>query len=210
VKTEGDYTTNDKIIANWTKVLAISTILLFLATLGTGYVLHRTDVTIGKQLSIMQAQLAATEREHQPLITFSKDDEGDSEPFLTEFPKGSLRIGWNFRFQNAGKGGAQNLTMMSYLKIGDGKFSAGFKGAPVQMDSLEPGAKGYITTLADGTFSDAQFRALKSKDDAIGRLVEITYFDIFGKFHEIAFCNYMLATGARSHPNASECKKQKS
>jgi hypothetical protein len=50
-------TTTDLIIARWTRVLGVSTILLFLATLGTGYVLHNTDVSIGKQLGVMQGQL---------------------------------------------------------------------------------------------------------------------------------------------------------
>jgi hypothetical protein len=85
------YSTNDKIIANWTRVLGVSTIFLFLATAGTGYILHSTDVTLSRQLSIMEAQLAATEREQQPRIVSVYDDEAAEEPSLAEFPKGSQK-----------------------------------------------------------------------------------------------------------------------
>jgi hypothetical protein len=49
----------EKVIANWTRVLAFSTIALFIATAISAYFLHETDQTIKKQVGATRIQLRA-------------------------------------------------------------------------------------------------------------------------------------------------------
>jgi hypothetical protein len=59
---------SDTTIARWTKVLGVSTILLFFATTGTGIVLYRTDKNIEHQADIMRGQLEEMRSEQRPWV----------------------------------------------------------------------------------------------------------------------------------------------
>jgi hypothetical protein len=60
--------TSDIVIANWTRVLGVSTIALVLATGGTGWVLWRTDRNIEHQAEIMRGQLEEMQTEQRPWV----------------------------------------------------------------------------------------------------------------------------------------------
>ena len=55
----GDQKHSDRVIAWWTRVLAASTVLLFIATAVSGYFLWSTDNTISQQLQTSKIQLRA-------------------------------------------------------------------------------------------------------------------------------------------------------
>lgn len=137
-----------------------------------------------KQAGIMQGQLDAMEREQQARMSII-------EPFkIPEFwqkpdqSKGTIL--WTFNITNSGKAEAKNLTVDTYMKIEDGRFTIGSEPA----------------------FDSQQFERLKKTDFGIWALIVFSYLDIFNKPHEVAVCTALLTTGAIAAANGEECKKQ--
>jgi hypothetical protein len=102
--------TSDIVIARWTRVLGVSTILLFLATAGTGYVLLHTDNEIGRQITLMENDQRPWVR--PKFVRFSDMTITDDK----------LSFGVNIQFENIGKTPAFNVRGYQGLFNGDGNL----------------------------------------------------------------------------------------
>jgi hypothetical protein len=107
-------TMNDITIARWTRVLAVSTILLFLATAITGIILYKTDVSIQGQLGIMQKQLRLSSRPWVGLSDDIPDNAIITSPLALD-ANGNALVQYIITTKNFSNAGAQGV--MAYARL---------------------------------------------------------------------------------------------
>lgn len=110
---------SDVIIACWTRILGLSTILLFFATAAMGFILYRTDERIGEQVEGLHRQLALMENDQRPWIKVEAEAFGDF--FFPE--SGSMRLAHTpikYFVVNTGKEPAFNVEIQPFaFVVGD-------------------------------------------------------------------------------------------
>jgi hypothetical protein len=158
------------------------------------------------QLSVMQGQLDAMERDQAPYMSI------DDRTRAPQFRIFDGIIGWEWHVMNFGKGGAVDLSTDSFIRIGgDGRFkrSPGAKG-PAFLSEMPPGKDNFGVTVAESVSQD-DFNKLIAETYGISLLLEFKYFDITGtKPFQNAVCIGHIKGGGLAALKPAECQKSKS
>jgi hypothetical protein len=179
-----------------------------------------TAVTIGvslsqyrifdRQLTVMQGQLDALERDERPYVWITdKLLQPQFHPAGgTDLPIG--QIVWTWEFTNFGNGRAIGLSSKDYIRMGPNsvfKRSFGTKGEAYGGD-IPKGKTNFNTTISE-PIQKADFDRLLAIDGGISILIEMKFSDLIGKTQETAVCLVNLASGAIQLANPAECGKFK-
>ncbi|MGJ4952400.1 hypothetical protein [Bradyrhizobium sp. HKCCYLS20291] len=160
---------NERVLANWTRILGLSTILLFIATLFSAFILHQTDNAIHRQMEL-------AERDAEPYI--SVVDLGTTgQPYYL-----NNRLNWNFRLKNLGKGLARDIYITKQAVSG---------AKIVDTDALEFMFQGDFTdiTVWSEPIDRVEFDRLMASDAGVWVWIQLDYRDNFdGKAHSNFFC----------------------
>jgi hypothetical protein len=159
----------EKALADWTKLLSLSTIALVAATIINAYILHQTDDAIHRQLEVMQ-------REQEPLITVAAEQSGRPlyDPALKQ-------ISWNFVLRNVGKGIARQLYRdEAMIPVGQLFTDVG------PLEFVFPGGESLFTIYSREV--DANQAADLLGGDKLAAMVSFRYVDALDQMHVTAFC----------------------
>jgi hypothetical protein len=165
-------------------------------------------VIFGRQLTVMQGQLDAMERDQMPYIWITDNLKLPEFRPNTGTTKG--QVVWSWEFTNFGNGRAVEITIEHFIRLGpDGVFKRAFMTTgPVYGGDIPKGKLNFLTTVSE-PIEKADFDQLQAVDFGISVLIEMNYSGIAGKNVESSVCLAKLATGAVAMPDHKDCKKSK-
>jgi len=166
-------------IANWTVVVGAFTVILAFATVGSDYVLWKTDHTLKEVMQIDQRAWIGIESIMPiPLI-----------------PEKGKTFAASVKMRNTGKTPARNIRQIGSLDPIKGDPVATYNGTPKLAGNLSPNAEGAIpfTPLKDGTgqpllLNEDVMKRLQNGDFKIVVHGRIDYEDVFGDPHWTTYC----------------------
>jgi hypothetical protein len=179
-------------LANWTRILGISTIGLVGATILNAYVLHKTDEAIHRSLEVL-------ERDEQPYVGLTSVE----GPF---FDSVSNQLYWNFHYQNLGKRAAIKLSIGKFMKLAGEKFQEIPRGEGT-LNFLGPNESAY-TSLIRENVTPEQFESLMGTEEGFTGLIEFKYTDPLNRQLSTAFCAARNPNDTVGMLNAETCKSE--
>jgi hypothetical protein len=162
------------------------------------------------QMSTMQGQLDAMERDQRPDITLT--DKVNQPYFLAVGgPLGKVGLGeliWNWEFINLGKSRAIGLKIDEFIRLEDGPFKRtyGVKGPGFSGD-VSPGRTNFAT-ISSGPILEDYANSLLKKSFGVSFLMTFEYKDLLGNKYQTAVCVSRYESGAMPFLNPEDCKEE--